>query len=135
LLEFNQLIEPFRHAIHNIAEENETDATIGDAVDDDQPITAEQLHALAPKTNRHLRTAELIRQLSAAASLIVLFVDYVSKYGSNFSANCSTMPIQRSVKLCTPPVYMAWLEMLSGNHDQPVLFVRGNQTNVLTLYA
>ena len=45
------------------------------------------------------------------------------------------MPIQRPANVCTPPVYMAWLEMLTRGHKQPMLLVRGNQTNVLTLYA
>jgi hypothetical protein len=30
---------------------------------------------------------------------------------------------------------MSWLEMLTGNMAQPVLLIRGNQTEVLTLYA
>jgi hypothetical protein len=130
--EFDQLIEPFRHASKDIAEENEADATVGDAVGDDQPITDEQLHAVVLKTSRHLRSAELIRQHSVAASLIVVLVYCVHSTGTIAKKNFSTMPIQRISK---PPVYMAWLEMLSRHHNQPVLLVRGNQTNVLTLYA
>jgi len=36
--------------------------------------------------------------------------------------------------VCSAPLYMAWLEMLSQNMP-PFLFVRGNQINVLTFYC
>jgi hypothetical protein len=32
-------------------------------------------------------------------------------------------------------MYMAWLDILTANLKQPILLVRGNQTNVLTVYA
>ena len=42
------------------------------------------------------------------------------------------MPVRR---IAAPPFYMAWMEMLTNGHKQPMLLVRGNQKSVLTPYA
>jgi solute carrier family 12 sodium/potassium/chloride transporter 2 len=43
-----------------------------------------------------------------------------------------TLPVVRK-NACPAPLYMAWIDALSQDLP-PFLFVRGNQTNVLTFY-
>jgi len=84
---------------------------------------------------RQLRVAELLRDHSTNANLVVL-----------------SLPVPRK-GLVSPQLYMAWLEMMSGGgrpkergvqgggkgtageEFPPVLFVRGNQQSVLTFYS
>ena len=68
------------------------------------------------KTFRHLRTAELLREHSKSAELVVV-----------------TLPMPRRQNL-TPVYYMAWLEIITRQMP-PVLLIRGNQTSVLTFYS
>jgi len=44
-----------------------------------------------------------------------------------------TLPVPRK-NIISAPLYMAWLESLSRDLP-PFLFVRGNQTSVLTFYS
>lgn len=69
---------------------------------------------LDTKTLRQIRLGELVKEHSYDAKLTVI-----------------TMPIPR--KTVVPNLlYMSWLEVISHGLDSPILFVRGNQTSVLT---
>ena len=69
------------------------------------------------KTLRQIRLGELVREYSAESKLTVI-----------------TMPVPR--KSVIPNVlYMSWLETISADLDSDLLFVRGNQTSVLTFYS
>jgi solute carrier family 12 sodium/potassium/chloride transporter 2 len=78
-------------------------------------IEASEISANAERTNRHLRTAELLREKSANSELIVL-----------------TLPLPRIGG--SSALYMAWLEMMTKGLP-PVLLTRGNQSSVLTFYS
>lgn len=71
---------------------------------------------LQEKTNRQLRLRELLLEHSCNASLIVMSLP---------------MPRQGAV---SAPLYMSWLEILSKDMP-PFLFIRGNQSSVLTYYS
>ncbi|XP_049872185.1 bumetanide-sensitive sodium-(potassium)-chloride cotransporter [Pectinophora gossypiella] len=79
-------------------------------------INETEMLTLAGKTNRQLRLRELLLENSKDARLVVMSLP---------------MPRKGSV---SAPLYMAWLEVLSRDLP-PVLFVRGNQTSVLTFYS
>ena len=68
------------------------------------------------KTKRYLRTAELLREHSMTAELVVV-----------------TLPLPRKQNL-TAVYYMAWLEIMTRKMP-PILLIRGNQTSVLTYYS
>ena len=68
------------------------------------------------KTVRHLRTAELLREHSKSAELVVV-----------------TLPMPNRQNL-SPVYYMAWLEIITRQMP-PTLLIRGNQTSVLTFYS
>ncbi|CAM6031305.1 unnamed protein product, partial [Sphagnum compactum] len=79
-------------------------------------ITDSELIALKDKNNRHVRLRELLSQYSKDSTLIVM-----------------TLPMPRK-GTCSAALYMAWLETLT--HDMPpFVFIRGDQTNVLTFYS
>ncbi|RWS25658.1 solute carrier family 12 member 2-like protein [Leptotrombidium deliense] len=79
-------------------------------------ITKNELITLKELTNRHIRLRELLLQYSVNATLIVMSLP---------------MPVRG---VCSAPLFMAWLEMLTQNMP-PFLLVRGNHTNVLTFYC
>ncbi|RXG57480.1 Bumetanide-sensitive sodium-(potassium)-chloride cotransporter, partial [Armadillidium vulgare] len=79
-------------------------------------ITDEELSANREKTNRHLRIRELLLKNSKDAALIVM-----------------TLPIPRK-NAVSASLYMSWLEVLTKEMP-PFLFIRGNQTSVLTFYS
>merc|ERR1719347_761156 len=79
-------------------------------------IDESELQKEREKTNRHLRLAEMLRQYSKEAELIIM-----------------TLPLPRRDHT-SPALYTAWLDIMSKNLP-PTLFVRGNQQNVLTFYA
>lgn len=79
-------------------------------------ISENELIAVKEKTNRYLRLREHLIQNSLASDLIVM-----------------TLPMPRK-NVVSAPLYMAWLESLSRGFP-PFLFVRGNQTSVLTFYS
>lgn len=79
-------------------------------------IKDSDLLAVKDKTNRYLRLREHLVKNSMASDLIVM-----------------TLPMPRKNVVCAP-LYMAWLESLSRGLP-PFLFVRGNQTSVLTFYS
>ncbi len=68
------------------------------------------------KTNRHLRLAELLREHSSDAEMIMM-----------------TLPMPRKESL-SAALYMSWLEIMTRKMP-PFLLVRGNQTSVLTFYS
>ena len=88
--------------------------------DDDggQLVSDEHLLAFREKHNFHLRIAEIVRQNSSEAELVVMTLPLIKKKGS------------------TPPaaLYMAWLDLATRNMP-PFLLVRGNQESVLTFYS
>lgn len=73
--------------------------------------------ALDKKTLRQIRLGELVREHSCDAKLTVI-----------------TMPVPRKT-VVSNLFYMSWLEVISQGLDAPILFVRGNQTSVLTFYS
>ncbi|VDO98127.1 unnamed protein product [Heligmosomoides polygyrus] len=78
-------------------------------------VSDEELQSLRLKTNRYLRTSELLQQHSRDSDLVVV-----------------TMPIPR--RSATPAaLYLSWLEMLSRNLP-PTMLVRGNGTSVLSYF-
>ncbi|TRY67544.1 hypothetical protein TCAL_09074 [Tigriopus californicus] len=79
-------------------------------------ITSEDLVTNLEKTNRHLRLAELLREHSMASETVIM-----------------TLPIPRKSSH-SDQLWMAWLEIMSRDMP-PMLFVRGNQTSVLTFYS
>uniref|UniRef100_A0AC35TQF4 Solute carrier family 12 member 1 n=1 Tax=Rhabditophanes sp. KR3021 TaxID=114890 RepID=A0AC35TQF4_9BILA len=100
--QFNKLIEPFRCVLSD----NSAEGMISDA----------ELHSQKDKTNRQLRTAELLRELSKEADLI-----------------CITLPVPRK-NMVSSALYLSWLDMMT--RDLPTtLLIRGNQTSVLTFSA
>lgn len=81
-----------------------------------ETITEDDLIAVQDKTNRHLRLREYLMANSSASDLVVM-----------------TLPMPRK-NIVSAPLYMAWLECLSRDQP-PFLFVRGNQSSVLTFYS
>lgn len=79
-------------------------------------ITEADLIAVQDKTNRHLRLREYLLEKSSESDLVVM-----------------TLPMPRK-NIVSAPLYMAWLECLSRDLP-PFLFVRGNQSSVLTFYS
>lgn len=79
-------------------------------------IEESELVAVKDKTNRYLRLRENLLKNSMHSDLIVM-----------------TLPMPRK-NVVSAPLYMAWLESLSRGLP-PFLFVRGNQTSVLTFYS
>lgn len=79
-------------------------------------ISKAELLAVQDKTNRHLNLREYLLQHSDKSDLVVM-----------------TLPMPRK-GVVSAPLYMAWLEALSRDLP-PFLFVRGNQTSVLTFYS
>ncbi|CAD7082120.1 unnamed protein product [Hermetia illucens] len=104
---FNELIKDFV--------ESETTATANDEAESGL-ITESDLLAVQDKTNRYLRLREYLHENSMKSDLVVM-----------------TLPMPRK-NIVSAPLYMAWLECLS-NGMPPFLFVRGNQTSVLTFYS
>ena len=93
-------------------------------------ITQTELSAQVHKTNRQLRTRELLLQHSQDADLIVLYVNILY----NYCCDCvRTMPVPRRGQ-CSDALYMCWMEMLSRCMP-PMLLLRGNQQSVLTFYS
>lgn len=101
--EFEDLIAPFRIP-------NDTEERLPGLITDSELISQKE------KTNRQLRTAELLRQHSIDADLVVL-----------------TLPVPRK-GLVSSCLYMAWLDMMTRDLP-PTLLIRGNQTSVLTFYS
>lgn len=93
-------------------------------------IPEELLEATRERTNKYLRHRELLLQYSASSSLVIM---YRRQLASLISGLFRTLPVAAE-NIVMSPVYMMWLELLSGDLP-PMLFVRGNQTSVLTYYS
>ncbi|EYC27812.1 hypothetical protein Y032_0008g197 [Ancylostoma ceylanicum] len=78
--------------------------------------TQSELDAQKQKTNRQLRAAELLREHSIDADLIVM-----------------TLPVPRK-GMVSASLYLSWLDIMTRGLP-PTLLVRGNQTSVLTFYS
>ncbi|CAJ0589999.1 unnamed protein product [Cylicocyclus nassatus] len=78
--------------------------------------TQSELDAQKPKTYRQLRAAELLREHSSDADLIVM-----------------TLPVPRK-GMVSASLYLSWLDIMTRGVP-PTLLVRGNQTSVLTFYS
>ncbi|KAF6035064.1 Ncc69 [Bugula neritina] len=102
---FKATVEPFRKH-----------STGSNSVDNNMIISDEALVDNKDRTNRHLRTRDLVCEKSSAAALIVM-----------------TLPVPR--KGLPAPLYMAWLDCLTKNLPAPVLLLRGNQESVMTFYS
>ncbi|KAH8380360.1 hypothetical protein KR009_010176 [Drosophila setifemur] len=110
---FNELIKDFVVPDKDTENGNSSRATLNE---DDAVITDDDLLAVQDKTNRYLRLREYLREQSTKSDLVVM-----------------TLPMPRK-NIVSAPLYMAWLESLSRDMP-PFLFVRGNQTSVLTFYS
>jgi len=85
-------------------------------ISDKVVVDEAELLAHKEKSNRNLRLAELLREHSTNSEMVIM-----------------TLPMPR--KGATPAnLYMAWLEIMTRDMP-PFLFVRGNQTSVLTFYS
>ncbi|XP_016992132.1 bumetanide-sensitive sodium-(potassium)-chloride cotransporter isoform X1 [Drosophila rhopaloa] len=110
---FNELIKDFVVTEKEGENGNSSRATLNE---DEALITDDDLLAVQDKTNRYLRLREYLREQSTKSDLVVM-----------------TLPMPRK-NIVSAPLYMAWLESLSRDMP-PFLFVRGNQTSVLTFYS
>lgn len=79
-------------------------------------ITEEEAAAQKDRTNRNLRLAELLREHSTEAEMVIM-----------------TLPMPRK-DAQSSSLYLSWLEIMTKRMP-PFLFVRGNQTSVLTFYS
>uniref|UniRef100_A0A673JLR8 Solute carrier family 12 member 3 n=1 Tax=Sinocyclocheilus rhinocerous TaxID=307959 RepID=A0A673JLR8_9TELE len=80
-------------------------------------VSDEEMETFRTKSFRQIRLNEVIQDYSRDAALIIV-----------------TMPMARR-GACPSALYMAWLEIVSRDLRPPVLLVRGNQENVLTMYC
>jgi len=78
-------------------------------------IDESELQKEREKTNRHLRLAEMLRQYSKDAEMIMM-----------------TLPLPRKGQ--SPVLYAAWLDIMTKDMP-PTLLIRGNQQSVLTFYS
>lgn len=98
-------------------------------------VSDEERIRMHDKTNRQLRLREMLREHSKKANLIVMSMP-MPRQVRNFFLLLNYLRIflilfQGEV---SAPLYMSWLEVLSYGMP-PMLFVRGNQTSVLTFYS
>uniref|UniRef100_A0A671M7G5 Solute carrier family 12 member 3 n=1 Tax=Sinocyclocheilus anshuiensis TaxID=1608454 RepID=A0A671M7G5_9TELE len=63
-----------------------------------------------------------------------LYKPFIQDYSRDAALILVTMPVARR-GACPSALYMAWLEIVSRDLRPPVLLVRGNQENVLTMYC
>ncbi|XP_016125715.1 solute carrier family 12 member 3-like [Sinocyclocheilus grahami] len=80
-------------------------------------VSDEEMETFRTKSFRQIRLNEVIQDYSRDAALIIV-----------------TMPMARR-GACPSALYLAWLEIVSRDLRPPVLLVRGNQENVLTMYC
>ena len=80
-------------------------------------MTETDLVKTAEKTNFHLRIAEIVRNNSREASMILM-----------------TLPMPKKDDSLPFWIYMAWLD-ITTKQMPPFLLIRGNQESVLTFYS
>ena len=97
--------------------EQKTSTSSKDSTSSNNRVVSDaELNSNSEKTNFHLRIAEIVRQNSSKAQLIVM-----------------TLPLPKR-DVVPYNLYMAWLDFTSRNMP-PFLLVRGNQESVLTFYS
>ncbi|XP_054848986.1 solute carrier family 12 member 3-like [Eublepharis macularius] len=111
--EFEDLIAPFRLNEGQRGQE----AVEGMRKDAPWKVTDEDLRVYKRKTEQHIRLHEILQDHSRNAALVVMSLPVVRKGA------------------CPSSLYMAWLETVSKNLHPPVVFIRGNQQDVLTFYC
>ncbi|XP_016086280.1 solute carrier family 12 member 3 [Sinocyclocheilus grahami] len=110
---FEDLIAPYR--VSSVQKDGqEADETTKDF---SWMVSDEEMETFRAKSLRQIRLNEVIQDYSRDAALIIV-----------------TMPVGRR-GVCPSSLYMAWLEIVSRDLRPPVLLVRGNQENVLTMYC
>ncbi|XP_052438960.1 solute carrier family 12 member 3 [Carassius gibelio] len=110
---FEDLIAPYR--VNSVRKDGqEADETTKDF---SWMVSDEEMETFRAKSLRQIRLNEVIQDYSRDAALIIV-----------------TMPVGRR-GACPSSLYMAWLEIVSRDLRPPVLLVRGNQENVLTMYC
>ncbi|XP_053303974.1 solute carrier family 12 member 3-like [Spea bombifrons] len=80
-------------------------------------ITETDLLNYMNKSERYMRVNEILHENSKDAALIVISLPIATK------------------AICPSPLYMAWLESISHDLIPPVIFIRGNQQDSLTVYC
>ncbi|XP_068106554.1 solute carrier family 12 member 3-like [Hyperolius riggenbachi] len=80
-------------------------------------ITEKDLQIHASKSAKYVRLNEILRENSWDAALIAI-----------------SLPIVRKAA-CPSSLYMAWMESISRDLNPPVVFIRGNQQDSLTIYC
>nr|XP_004670793.1 solute carrier family 12 member 3 isoform X2 [Jaculus jaculus] len=110
---FEDMIAPFR-----LNDGFKDEATVAEMRRDcPWKISDEENNKNRIKSLRQVRLNEILLDYSRDAALVVI-----------------TLPIGRKGK-CPSSLYMAWLETLSQDLRPPVILIRGNQENVLTVYC
>ncbi|ETE69997.1 Solute carrier family 12 member 3, partial [Ophiophagus hannah] len=111
--EFEDLIAPYR------LNEGQKDAETIEAMKKEMPwkITSEDLRIYKKKSEQHMRLHEVLQDHSRNAALIIISLPVVRKGA------------------CPSSLYMAWLETVSKDLHPPIVFIRGNQEDALTLYC
>ncbi|XP_029437368.1 solute carrier family 12 member 3-like [Rhinatrema bivittatum] len=80
-------------------------------------ISDQDLRAHSKKSERQVRLNEILQENSQDAAVIVM-----------------SLPVMKK-DACPSALYMAWLEMLSHDLSPPLVFIRGNQQDALTVYC
>ncbi|KAM9808091.1 solute carrier family 12 member 3 [Neosynchiropus ocellatus] len=112
-------VRQFENMVAHFRMEETNPKNNSDSTPHDEPwrITDQDLERNKAKTLRLIRLNEVLQESSREAALVVV-----------------TMPVGRR-GVCPSFLYLAWLDFLSRDMQPPVLLVRGNQENVLTLYC
>ncbi|KAE8633898.1 hypothetical protein XENTR_v10002129 [Xenopus tropicalis] len=80
-------------------------------------ITEKDLVHYMAKSERYVRMNEILKENSQDAALIAISLPIVSR------------------DTCPSSLYMAWLASLSRDLNPPIVFIRGNQQDALTVYC
>ncbi|XP_067398631.1 solute carrier family 12 member 3-like [Emydura macquarii macquarii] len=110
---FEDLVAPFR--LNEGQRDPEATAALRSAAP--WKVSDEDLRVYRRKSEQQVRLHEILQENSRNAALIVMSLPVVRKGA------------------CPSALYMAWLETLSRDLRPPVVFVRGNQQDALTLYC
>ncbi|KAM8960637.1 solute carrier family 12 member 3-like [Pelodytes ibericus] len=106
---FEDLIAPYKITKGNHHEDESEIPACG--------IRETDLLTYTAKSERYMRMNEILQEKSKDAALIAI-----------------TLPVATK-EVCPSPLYMAWLESISRDLDPPVVFIRGNQQDSLTVYC
>ncbi|MEE6508457.1 hypothetical protein FKM82_021241 [Ascaphus truei] len=106
---FEDLIAPYR-VNDNLRGEGEAESS-------PCKITDQDLLSHMTKSERYVRMNEILQENSQGAALIAISLPVASR------------------TTCPSSLYMAWLESLSRDLNPPIVFIRGNQQDSLTVYC